>query len=714
MSFDLRKRVLLAVLALLAPIPLPFNEIVGWPSIVVFSLAVALFLRRSLTGQTRPLPSWAMNLLGLVYVPFLLLDFSVFWQGRVLRPLLHLALFALAVKLFGLKREKDKWHVYLLTFFVFLASMGTSVHPTVALYMIAFLVLSLLLLARFAAFHVLSNQGLTGDTLTPVPLKRFLVVGSLLTLALAVPLFALLPRLGKPYLVGPGGGVGGAMQSARFLEQIGMDVIGRARASRAVAMRLEYETPPPSGHEMRFRAAVYNDFGGDAWSRGKVRTQRLARQRDGFFHVADGQSRSWLGVWLEPVASVGLVLPIEALTVDTATPTMHLDDGGLTHLQIQQPGTIRYRVGLAPSAELRLSSGLPPPPPLDEEAQEESGARIAALATEVAGVGEPAEQARRIQEFLMREYTYSLDLMGIRSTSPVEDFLFEWRRGHCEYFASSMVLMVRALGVPARLVTGYLGGEYNPFEDYFVVRQSNAHAWVEAYLPEQGWTTFDPTPPSGLPANAKLGWSLLASQAYDYLLFRWDRYVLTFGFYDQLGIARRLAVFWSQLWDGRAKEEKQPDTPARSSLENEAEKQPEGSEFDWQPSAVQVLPLALLLSLAAWWTWRHRPAFSGSRAYRQLRTRLEKEPELALTDSVPPLELAARVGRQKPVAEASTNRLVELYLQESFGGRELNDEERRELKQVLRDAVRSLGRREPASGHLDTKQEGVATPPTAQ
>ena len=714
MSFDLRKRVLLGVLALLAPIPLPFNEIVGWPSIVVFSLAVALFLRRSLTGQTRPLPSWAMNLLGLVYVPFLLLDFSVFWQGRVLRPLLHLALFALAVKLFGLKREKDKWHVYLLIFFVFLASMGTSVHPTVALYMIAFLVLSLLLLARFAAFHVLSNQGLTGDTLTAVPLKRFLVVGSLLTLALAVPLFALLPRLGKPYLVGPGGGVGGAMQSARFLEQIGMDVIGRARASRAVAMRLEYETPPPSGHEMRFRAAVYNDFRGDAWSRGKVRTQRLARQRDGFFHVADGQSRSWLGVWLEPVASVGLVLPIEALTVDTATPTMNLDDGGLTHLQIQQPGTIRYRVGLAPSAELRLSSGLPPPPPLDEEAQEESGARIAALATEVAGVGEPAEQVRRIQEYLMREYTYSLDLLGIRSTSPVEDFLFEWQRGHCEYFASSMVLMVRAVGVPARLVTGYLGGEYNPFEDYFVVRQSNAHAWVEAYLPEQGWTTFDPTPPSGLPASAKLGWSLLASQAYDYLLFRWDRYVLTFGFYDQLGIARRLAVFWSQLWDGRAKEEKQPDTPARSSLENEAEEQPEGSEFDWQPSAVQVLPLALLLSLAAWWTWRHRPAFSGSRAYRQLRTRLEKEPELALTDSVPPLELAARVGRQKPVAEVSTNRLVELYLQESFGGRELNDEERRELKQVLRDAVRSLRRREPASGHLDTKQEKVASPTTGQ
>jgi transglutaminase-like putative cysteine protease len=691
MSFDRRKRVLLGVLALLAPLPLPFNEIVGWPSILVFSLAVALFLRRSMVGLTRPLPSWAMNLLGLVYLPFLLLDFSLFWQGRVLRPLLHLALFALAVKLFGLKREKDKWHVYLLIFFVFLAAMGTSVHPTVAIYMVTFLALSLLLLARFAAFHVLSNQGLTGQPQPRVPLRRFLTVGTLLTLVLAVPLFALLPRLGRPYLVGPGGGVGGAMQSARFLEQIGMDVIGRARASRAVAMRLEYETPPPGGHEMRFRAAVYNEYHGDGWSRGKVRTQRLARQRDGFFHVADGQARSWLGVWLEPVASVGLVLPVEALTVDIATHTMHLDDGGLTHLQIRLPDTLRYRVGLSSTAELHLGSGLPPPLDLDEAGRLDGGERIAALAEEVAGTGEPADQARRIQSFLMREYTYSLDLLGIRADHPVEDFLFEFRRGHCEYFASSMVLMLRATGIPARLVTGYLGGEYNPFEDYYVVRQSNAHAWVEAYLPDRGWVTFDPTPPSGLPVSSKLGWSLLASQAYDYLLFRWDRYVLTFGFYDQLGIARRLAVFWSQLWEGGGREKEQPEKVAPEEGVESARHKPE---FSWQPSTVQVVPLAVVLLLGAWWTWRHRPVFSGSRAYRQLRARSEKDPRLSITSSVPPLELAARIARQRPVACASADRVVELYLQESFGGRELSEEERRELKQVLRDALKTLSRRE--------------------
>ena len=634
-----------------------------------------------------------MNLLGLVYVPFLLLDFSLFWQGRVLRPLLHLALFALAVKLFGLKREKDKWHVFLLIFFVFLAAMGTSVHPAVVIYMVAFLVLSLLLMARFAAFHVLSSQVLTERVQASIPLGRFLVIGTLLTLVLAIPLFALLPRLGKPYLVGPGGGVGGAMQSARFLEQIGMDVIGRARGSRAVAMRLDYETPPPSEHEMRFRAAVYNQYLGNAWSRGKVRTQRLARQRDGFFHVADGQSRSWLGVWLEPIASLGLILPVEAVTVEVAVPTMHLDDGGLTHLQIRQPETVRYRVGLAPSAELHLSSGLPVPSPLDDAARMEGGERIAALAAEVAGTGDAADMARRVQGYLMQEYTYSLDLLGIRSDSPIEDFLFNWQRGHCEYFASSMVLMLRAVGVQARLVTGYLGGEYNPFEDYYVVRQTNAHAWVEAFLPDRGWTTFDPTPPSGLPVSSKLGWSLLASQAYDYLLFRWDRYVLTFGFYDQVGFARRLAVFWSQLWERGDRGERQGRSADSATWEEDSESQRQRPEFSWQPSFIQMIPLALVLVLAAWWTWRHRPAFSGTRAYRQLRARSEKDPALGLTSSVPPLELAARIERRRPVAFASAARIVELYLQESFGGRELSDEERRELKLSLRVALRSLSQR---------------------
>jgi transglutaminase-like putative cysteine protease len=88
---------------------------------------------------------------------------------------------------------------------------------------------------------------------------------------------------------------------------------------------------------------------------------------------------------------------------------------------------------------------------------------------------------------------------------PVADFLFTARQGHCEYFASAMVLMLRALGVPARLVNGFQTGEYSEAADVFTVRQSDAHSWVEVYFSEQGWVQFEPTPDAGMSRYDK-GW----------------------------------------------------------------------------------------------------------------------------------------------------------------------------------------------------------------
>ena len=116
------------------------------------------------------------------------------------------------------------------------------------------------------------------------------------------------------------------------------------------------------------------------------------------------------------------------------------------------------------------------------------------------GQGTAAQRARRLESHLIDNYTYTLDFVGRSPDNPIEDFLFRYRSGQCEYFASSMVLMLRSQGIPARLVTGFLGGEYNPFEGYYIVRDNNAHAWVEAYLAGAGWRIFDPTPPAGRPA----------------------------------------------------------------------------------------------------------------------------------------------------------------------------------------------------------------------
>ena len=99
-------------------------------------------------------------------------------------------------------------------------------------------------------------------------------------------------------------------------------------------------------------------------------------------------------------------------------------------------------------------------------------------------------------DYLATSYGYTLQLPAVTPKDPVASFLFERKSGHCEYFASSMVIMLRALGIPSRIVNGFRGGEYNHVTGSYIVRARDAHSWVEAYFQGYGWYTFDPTPSS--------------------------------------------------------------------------------------------------------------------------------------------------------------------------------------------------------------------------
>ena len=122
--------------------------------------------------------------------------------------------------------------------------------------------------------------------------------------------------------------------------------------------------------------------------------------------------------------------------------------------------------------------------------------RTRALARKLTeGTTNPYDAVARVNEYLKTEYAYDLSIPLQRTEmDSVEYFLFEEQRGYCEQFSSSLAVMVRSLGIPARLTTGYVSGEYNPFTGLYEVKASDAHAWVEVYFPGQGWATFDPTP----------------------------------------------------------------------------------------------------------------------------------------------------------------------------------------------------------------------------
>jgi hypothetical protein len=146
------------------------------------------------------------------------------------------------------------------------------------------------------------------------------------------------------------------------------------------------------------------------------------------------------------------------------------------------------------------------------------------------------ETASAVESYLEREYGYTLNTPPRRREDPLQDFLFETRAGHCEFFATAMVTLLRARGVPARVVTGFLGGELNDVGNFEVVRKEDAHAWVEVFEENRGWISFDPTPSA--PSGGETRSFEFVAKSIDSLRMLWDMYVITFDYERQRGVLR--------------------------------------------------------------------------------------------------------------------------------------------------------------------------------
>jgi transglutaminase-like putative cysteine protease len=166
--------------------------------------------------------------------------------------------------------------------------------------------------------------------------------------------------------------------------------------------------------------------------------------------------------------------------------------------------------------------------------------RIGDLARRVAGPAESNyDRARAIESYLKTSYGYTLELPGVNASDPLAYFLFERKRGHCEYFASSMTVMLRTLGIPARVANGFRGGEYNDLTGSYIVRERDAHSWVEAYFPEFGWVAFDPTP-AGPAASSRAGWARLGLYL-DAASEMWREWIINYDFSHQLRLSNEIA-----------------------------------------------------------------------------------------------------------------------------------------------------------------------------
>jgi transglutaminase-like putative cysteine protease len=137
----------------------------------------------------------------------------------------------------------------------------------------------------------------------------------------------------------------------------------------------------------------------------------------------------------------------------------------------------------------------------------------------------PYLRALAIERYLSTRYQYTLQLPSQPPADPIADFLFSRRRGHCEYFASSMAILLRTVGIPSRIITGFRGAQFNQLNANYIVRASDAHSWVEAYIPGAGWTTFDPTPAGdGVPVTFWTRYQLYLDAAHEF----WREWIVNY------------------------------------------------------------------------------------------------------------------------------------------------------------------------------------------
>src|SRR5207253_10487826 len=172
------------------------------------------------------------------------------------------------------------------------------------------------------------------------------------------------------------------------------------------------------------------------------------------------------------------------------------------------------------------------PPNLDPRIRPLAGNLV-----KLAGANNRYDAARVIEAYLRDNYGYSLDLKA-GGPDPLSDFLFDVRKGHCEYFATAMAVMLRTQGIASRVVNGFLPGEYNEAAGAFTVRQSDAHSWVEVYFPEtNSWVTFDPTPAAGRMEPEGSGLAAQLGKYAEALELMWFQYVVGYDKQEQRSLA---------------------------------------------------------------------------------------------------------------------------------------------------------------------------------
>jgi transglutaminase-like putative cysteine protease len=663
------------------------------------------FLSRHNAWQIPPV--WT-TYLTLAYAVFFVADYMLL-SGSFLSATVHLVLFGMVVRLFSARKDRDHLMLAVLAFLMVLAAAVLTVD---SVFLFAFAGFMLMAVVTFVLMEMRrASKAATvaaRDPLDPQAYRTMafslasaapILVGMILVGGLAI--FFLLPRTSVGYL---SAFATGNDLATGFSDRVQLGQIGQIQQSNAVVMHVKVDGDKHGRYDLLWRGVGLETFDGKTWS-GPNRQGRVQQLADGRFVLRQNGNRGRPGqpihyrVLMEPMGSNLFFLagaprtltgPYRYVAQDATGSVFDLDaahpvgvydadsDLAVPTLQELRSAPMNYPNDIR-QADLQV------PPALD--------ARIAELARRVtARAANEYDKAQAIERYLTSQYQYTLQLPAKAPDDPLANFLFERKRGHCEYFASSMAVMLRVLGVPARVVNGFRTTEFNDLTSTYVIRASSAHSWVEVYFAGYGWVTFDPTPSGGV--IEREGWSR-AMLYLDAMASFWREWVVNYDASHQRALGQnalqgsRAAVERMRIWarreyasmveSARRMQHKLSEAPGRWSLYGFC-------------AAILVGLLANAATLRAWLRRRRlethpedQPSLAASLWYDRLTRRLAKRGVLKqpvqtpreFVDRIEESELRARVAAFTDAYEAArfgesaedARRLPALYEEIAAGDR---------------------------------------------
>jgi transglutaminase-like putative cysteine protease len=605
-----------------------FVPLVPQVPIWLAALTAAIFVwRTGLAWWHQALPTrWVLVLVTVAGAAGVFLEYRTLFGQRAGVALL---LIFLALKQLEARTPRDGLAVVFLAYFLTLTQFFEDQSIPIATTMLGTLIVATAALAA-----------LTDARTSPLPLLRRAGVMLLQAVPFMLILFVLFPRVNGPLWGLPSDAYSGL---TGLSDSMTPGSINNLTQSESIAFRAKFEGAPPPKQQMYWRGPVLTRLQERTWLPGLTRPAEID------YHPSPSSPVYRYAITLEAHNRPWLF----ALELPSGLPPNAYSTADY-QLHAKKPVRERLRYELTSHTEVEHAEENSRTLSMARQLPEGLNPRTLALGKTLASEGgSDAQRLQRAISFLREQrltYTLQPPLMNLHVA---DEFLFDHKRGFCEHFASAFVILMRATGVPARVVTGYQGGERNPIDDTWVIRQSDAHAWAEVWLEQQGWVRVDPTATSAparveqnlaaaVPAGEPL--PLLARAGLDWLKdlrFRWwavnnawNQWVLGYDMQRQRDFLQKLGM----------------EAP------------------DWRKMTawLAVLCGAVLLILTAAMLWRRPPADPALRQWQRFSRRLARR-GLARHDWEGPDDYAQRLAAALPAKAPEISRIADLYAGLRYG-----------------------------------------------